>query len=253
MSGIGKRFLDAGYSDPKPLIKTHGKPIIEYVINLFSPEDDYIFICNEDHIKDTDMKSVLEGLKPNSKIISIPSHKLGPVYAVMQAKEFIDDTKPSIVCYCDFNQVWDYKKFQQLVGKDDSDGAIPCYIGFHPHLKGPNKYACCKVDSENHLLEIKEKHSYTENKMDSYNSSGMYYFKSGNMLKKYFQKQLDQGETLNGEHYVSLVYNLLIEDKLKVLVTDVEKFCQWGTPEDLEEYNYWSSYFQEIFLNKSNK
>ena len=35
MSGIGKRFIDAGYSEPKPLIKVDGKPIIEHVLNLF--------------------------------------------------------------------------------------------------------------------------------------------------------------------------------------------------------------------------
>ena len=30
MSGIGKRFIDAGYKDPKPLIVIDGKPIIEH-------------------------------------------------------------------------------------------------------------------------------------------------------------------------------------------------------------------------------
>ena len=28
MSGIGKRFIDAGYKDPKPLISVDGVPII---------------------------------------------------------------------------------------------------------------------------------------------------------------------------------------------------------------------------------
>ena len=30
MSGIGKRFIDAGYSDPKPLIEVDGYPIIKH-------------------------------------------------------------------------------------------------------------------------------------------------------------------------------------------------------------------------------
>ena len=41
MSGIGKRFVEAGYKDPKPLIKVENKTIIEHVINLFDKETSY--------------------------------------------------------------------------------------------------------------------------------------------------------------------------------------------------------------------
>ena len=52
---------------------------------------------------------------------------------------------------------------------------------------------------------------------------------------------VDEDVNLNGEYYVSLVYNLMLRDKLKVLVYDkVPFFCQWGTPNDLEEYLTWS-------------
>ena len=60
MSGIGKRFIEAGYKEPKPLIQVEGKPIIEHVINLFDKEkDDYVFICNNLHLKTTNMKEIL--------------------------------------------------------------------------------------------------------------------------------------------------------------------------------------------------
>ena len=35
MTGLGKRFRDAGYTDPKPLIDVDGKPMIEHVVSLF--------------------------------------------------------------------------------------------------------------------------------------------------------------------------------------------------------------------------
>ena len=38
---MGKRFIDAGYFDPKPLIIVEGKPIIEHIINLFPNESKY--------------------------------------------------------------------------------------------------------------------------------------------------------------------------------------------------------------------
>ena len=35
MSGVGQRFIEAGYEVPKPLIVIDGKPIIEHVCDLF--------------------------------------------------------------------------------------------------------------------------------------------------------------------------------------------------------------------------
>ena len=52
MSGIGKRFKDAGYKTPKPLIKVRGKEIINHVVNMFEKIERVIFICNEEHLND---------------------------------------------------------------------------------------------------------------------------------------------------------------------------------------------------------
>ena len=38
MSGVGKRFVEAGYKDPKPLIDVDGVPMIYHVIDLFPNE-----------------------------------------------------------------------------------------------------------------------------------------------------------------------------------------------------------------------
>lgn len=246
MSGTGRRFLDAGYADPKPLIEVDGNPIINYVVKLFPGENNFIFICNENHLKTTNISDVLSSLVPAAKIVSIPQHKLGPVYAVMQAADSISDDEPTIVNYCDFYACWDYADFKQKMIDLDCDGAIPCYKHFHPHLLLPGFYAGVRADENNFMIEIREKHSFTENKMDTFQSSGTYYFKSGRIVKHYFQKIMDQKNSLNGEYYVSMVYNYLQEDGLKTYVYEFPYFCQWGTPLDLEIYKSWSNYFANL-------
>ena len=91
MSGIGKRFIDAGYKEPKPLIEVDGKPIIEHVCDLFPGESKFTFICNSKHLSETNMRQVLLGIKPNANIVEIPNHKKGPVYAVSLIEEYIED------------------------------------------------------------------------------------------------------------------------------------------------------------------
>jgi NDP-sugar pyrophosphorylase family protein len=241
MSGLGKRFADAGYKSVKPLIEVQGKPIIEWVVELFPGENDFIFICRNEHLESTNMREVLNRIAPNGKIIGIEGHKLGPVYAVAQAFHEINDEDEVIVNYCDFYQDWDFSHFITWVKQSACDGAIPCYTGFHPHLLHPkNLYASCKVDENLNMLEIREKFSFEENKMKAYHSGGTYYFSKGSYVKRYFQMMIDRDINLNGEYYVSLVYNLLKEEGLSVKVYDqVPHFCQWGTPEDLEEYINW--------------
>lgn len=243
MAGTGNRFTAAGYKELKPLINVHGKPIIEYVLSLFPGEKDVLFICNDEHLKSTNLKKILKKLKPDANIAAIKPHKLGPIETVLRGKEYIKNDEPIIINYCDFFQVWDYKSFKHKVIKEKIDGAIICYRGFHPHLLGGDFYAGVQTDENNNFIETREKFSYTPNKMDTWQSSGTYYFGSGKIAKKYLQKTKDNKLITNGEYYVPWAYNLMHKDGLKSIVYPAEYFCQWGTPKDLEEYLYWAKYF----------
>lgn len=244
MSGLGKRFIDAGYKDPKPLIEVDGKTIIEHVCDLFPGEEKFTFICNSKHLAETNMKNILLSIKPNANIVEIPNHKKGPVYAVSLIENLIDDDEEIIVNYCDFGTYWDYQDFLIHTRNRDAEGAIPSYKGFHPHMLGSTNYAFMRDDKQ-WMLEIKEKEPFTDNRMNEYASNGTYYFKKGSFVKKYFMELMEKNINLNGEYYVSLIYNLLIQDNLKVSIYDVQHMLQWGTPSDVEEYNTWSKYFRD--------
>ena len=252
MSGLGKRFKEAGYNDPKPLIQVDGKPIIEHVVNLFPNEKNIKFICNDMHLKETKMREILNDFCPHGKIYEVPVEgRQGPVHAVFLIFDQIDDNKEVIVSYCDYGTDWNYKGFLEDNRNRDADGSIACYRGFHPHMLGTDNYAFLKEkDSGSRWMErIQEKQPFTDNRMEEYASNGTYYFKSGKIMKKYFQRLMDLEMKVKNEYYVSMVYNLLVEDGLKVNIFEIEKMLQWGTPYDLEIYNGWSRYFKNI-LNK---
>jgi NDP-sugar pyrophosphorylase family protein len=244
MSGMGNRFIDAGYKEPKPLIVVDGKPIIEHVCNLFPGEEKFTFICNAKHLSETNIRAVLKSIKPNANIVEIPNHKKGPVYAVSLIKELLDDEEEVIVNYCDFGTYWNYNDFLNHTRNRDADGAIPAYKGFHPHMLGHTNYAFMRDDKQ-WMLEIKEKEPFTDNRLEEYASNGTYYFKKGLFVKKYFEKLIERNINLLGEYYVSLVYNLLVEDHLRVSIYEIQHMLQWGTPQDLEEYKTWSKYFSD--------
>ena len=183
MSGIGKRFLDAGYINPKPLINVDGKPMIYHVINLFPGTKNFTFICNENHIKTTEMFNILKDISPNCKIMSISRDNLkGPVDAVSKIFESINDDNEVIVSYCDYGTNWDYYEFLKNVRNSNSDGAIAGYTGFHPHMLGSDNYAFVK-HTNGIVEEVQEKKPFTNEKMKEFASNGTYYFKTGKILK----------------------------------------------------------------------
>ena len=247
MSGIGKRFIDAGYEKTKSLIDVDGYPIIKHVVDLFPGVKDVIFICNDIHLKQTNMRKVLNDISPNCRIFEVANNTKGPINAIHQIFDFIDNNKQTIVSYCDYGTYWNFENFISYVNEKNFDGAIPCYTGFHPHMLGSDNYAFCK-ENNMELIQIKEKEPFTDNKMNEYASNGTYYFKSGNLLKEYSQKLIDLDININGEYYVSLLYNLLVNDGLKVGIFEIENMLQWGTPYDLENYKGWSKYFSNINL-----
>jgi len=252
MSGVGQRFLDAGYKVPKPLISVEGREMIAYVLDCFPGETNLVFICNEEHLKTTDMRSVLEDLAPQALIVSVAPHKLGPVYAVSKAFDAISDTQEVIVSYCDFAKLWDYHEFLRQIRTLGSDGAISGYRGFHPHMLGTTNYAFCR-ECDGDLIEIREKQPFTDQRMQEFASDGTYYFKTGAILKHYFLQLMEKGIQTAGEYYVSMVFNLMVEDGLKVSLFEIEHMLQWGTPEDLNEYLYYSKMFQRLAVSRFSK
>jgi NDP-sugar pyrophosphorylase family protein len=249
LSGIGKRFVDIGYKEPKPLIIVENKTIIEHVVNLFPTETKFTFICNDKHLNETNMKDILLKIKPNANIFKVSvNNRKGPVDAVLQAYELIKDDEEIIISYCDYGTKWNYTNFIEQLHNTNSDGGIACYNGFHPHMLGSDNYAFVK-ETNMFLDKIQEKKPFTDNKMNEYASNGTYYFKSGLIVKKYFKKLMDLNISINNEFYVSMVYNLMKDDNLKTLIYPIEKMLQWGTPKDLEEYLMWSNYFIKRNIN----
>lgn len=253
MSGFGERFRRAGYSVPKPLVEIEGKPIIAHVIDMFPGEDDFLFICNSEHLENPDyrMAEILRQYCPTGRVISIPPHKLGPIHAVRQVEHLVDPSRPAVVNYCDFTCYWDWHHFKRFVAASACDGAIPAYKGFHPHTLGSTNYAYMR-EQNGWVQDIQEKQPYTDNRMQEYASSGTYYFASGQILSDAFRATMEQGINVNGEYYVSLAYKPLLQENRAIAVYPLQHFMQWGTPEDVAEYNGWSVAFNRLIAPETD-
>jgi NDP-sugar pyrophosphorylase family protein len=247
MSGLGERFKAAGYSLPKALIEIEGKSMIQHVIDMFPGDNRFIFICNENHLSNPayDMRNKLRAASPAAEIVAIPEHKLGPVHAITHIFDQLDDREEVVVNYCDFTCYWDFNEFVTFARESDSEAVLPCYRGFHPHMLGKTNYAFMREQGL-WATDIQEKRPFTDDRMQEFASSGTFYFASGDLLKRYFKRCIEQKLLVNDEFYVSMAVKAMIDDKHRVSIYELEHFMQWGTPEDVREYNQWSQVFRDL-------
>lgn len=238
MAGNSKRFLDAGYTLPKVLLDAAGRRVIEYVCDMFNPDDEVIFICNEQQIKDNSMREVLEGLWPGCTVLVDPHPGDGPVASLLPSLDWLDDDEPVIVSYCDNPLIWDRAHFDSYVVDNRLDGCILTHTGFHPHSLAGTKMAFCRVDGKK-LLEIQEKKSYTDNHFEEHGVTGVFYFRTGEILKTSIKQMLDSQERSHGEFHVTMLFNYLVQRGLDVEVYDTEFVTVFGTPEELANFQAW--------------
>lgn len=241
MAGAGNRFVEADYKEPKPLIKIRGKRVIEYVCDMYDKDnDEFIFICNIDHYRSTDMEKILKDYVKKCTIIPISPHKLGPVFTIIiSGSVHIKKDSPVIISYCDTPFTWDYDFFKEYV--KDKDGCLVSCKGFHPHSLSSTLWAHSKLDGDNRILEIKEKSCYTKDHLKEHASSGVYYFGKGEYVTKYFRQLIDEDRNFNGEYYITLVYNLLIRDGLKVYSYLNDFVLSFGTPSEVKNFEAWQT------------
>jgi len=255
-AGVGQRFVDAGYNIHKSLLKfginNINYTIMDMIISMFGVEDNIVIITNENNYNEF---LYLYYKHENINIIKIPNHKQGPVVSVLNAwddfKDILNPFDGTIISYGDFYQRYNYEDFQKWLVKEDVDGAIFSYTGYHPHLiKNENIYATSDVDNDNNVFRVKEKY-FEGDKYKAHHSSGMYYFRNLQLVKKYFELTIQHNNNYNNEFYVSLVYNDMINNGLKVKSYLIDKFLQLGTPEDYEDNL--KELYRVIELDKSIK
>jgi bifunctional N-acetylglucosamine-1-phosphate-uridyltransferase/glucosamine-1-phosphate-acetyltransferase GlmU-like protein len=239
LSGNSERFTSKGYPI-KSLIKIDGKKILDYVLDMFPTvkDDDFLFIVRRDDLSANAIESVIFESK-KSKIVAIDKNSLGPVYSISNAFDQIPDDEEVIVSYCDLTQNWDFTDFLKHCRESNSDGCIVTHVGFVPHKLYNKSFAFLTVSDDGTVTYVHEKKPMELVKPNEPASNGIYYFKSGKIMKHYFNRLMNEKICVNGEYYVTVPYNLMINDGLKVTHYVANKYACLGTPVDVECFRAW--------------
>jgi len=204
MAGMSSRFTKAGYDKPKYMLEAFGKPLFDYAVESFTlyfESEHFLFICRD--ILDTP-RFVAErcealGIKSfETVVLDQPTDGQAETVA-LGLKQSAYKSEPVTI----FNIDTFRRNFQLPAFLNECDGYLEVFEG-----DGDNwSYAKPKGDGTNSVIETAEK-----NPISSLCSTGLYYFKSGDVFLKLFEDAKSANSALvNNEYYIAPLYNLMIE------------------------------------------
>ena len=231
MAGAGSRFVNKGYSDPKPLIKVNGVPMIKIVINNVKPRANhrFIFICQNEHIKNYSLEEKLKSWAPGCLVVGINGLTEGAACTVLYAKEFINNESPLMIVNSDQYVDVDINSYLNNIEYSALDGQIMTMSAEDP------KWSFVELDKKKYVIRVVEKEVISNEA-----TVGIYNFSRGSFFVKAVEKMISNDNRVNGEFYVAPVYNELIKDGYRFGIFNVGSegngMYGLGIPEDLDYF-----------------
>jgi HAD superfamily hydrolase (TIGR01509 family) len=223
MAGAASRFEKAGYTFPKPLIDVNGEPMIKRIVDNINIDANYIFIVQQKHYEDFNLKYLLNLIAPNCKIICVDHITEGAACTVLLTKDLINTNDPLLIANSDQYIDWNSNDFMYTMENSSLDGCILTFESTHP------KWSFVKLDEHNLVNEVAEKKP-----ISNIATVGIYYWNKGKDFVRYAQQMIEKNIRINNEFYVCPVFNEAIQDNKKIRTYHIKNMYGLGTPEDLE-------------------
>ena len=222
IAGKAQRFLDEGYTMPKPLIMSKDKHIIDWSMDSFDTNDcNVIFAVRLEHINNFSIDDILRRkFGEDIKIVVVDRVTDGSVSTCLLAKDLIDNELPLIIYTPDVY-------FEDTFNPTEIDAALDGFLLTFKANSPAHSYV--ELDDSGLATRTAEKEVISENA-----AVGVYYYRTGSMFVKYAEEMIEKNIRTKNEFYICPMYNLLIRDGLKVGISQVKKMHVLGTPAELE-------------------
>ncbi len=220
MAGIGSRLRPHTLTIPKPLTLIAGKPIVQRLVEdivkvVDQKVEEIAFVIGPTFPKDTEEKllAIAKGLGAVGKV-SVQENALGTAHAIQCAQESLEG--PCVVAFADtlFNA--------DFTLDGESDGAI-----WVKQVEEPSAYGVVKV-SDGIITDFVEK---PDEFISDLAIIGIYYFKSGEILREEIQYLLDNNILDKGEFQLTNALENMKQKGLKFVPGQVNEWMDCGNKE----------------------
>jgi UDP-N-acetylglucosamine diphosphorylase / glucose-1-phosphate thymidylyltransferase / UDP-N-acetylgalactosamine diphosphorylase / glucosamine-1-phosphate N-acetyltransferase / galactosamine-1-phosphate N-acetyltransferase len=234
LAGLGSRFADAGYLEPKPLIYFRGKTMIEHAIESIGIYGKFIFITRlflePYHSR---LMAILLKYTDEKNIVVIEKPTRGSAETILQAKDLIRSHTPLLQTNCDQILRWGPQDFLDHIYEQNCHGSVVTTSSTE------KKHSYVKLNKQYYAEEFAEKNPISNQAL-----VGVHYWERGYYFVDAAERMILENNTQNGEFYVSASYNYMLrnfkDNGKKCNITSFQihgtEINFLGTPEDLNQY-----------------
>jgi dTDP-glucose pyrophosphorylase len=231
-AGLGSRFKDQGYANPKPFIDVQGRPMIVAVMeNLGIKDANYIIILQKAYQKDYETFAAPHVKNRNVTLVYVDGLTEGTACTVLHARSLIDNDHP--VLFANSDQVVDASipDFVQDAQKRNLGGSI---LVFDEPTLNP-KWSYIQPEGDR-VIAVAEKKA-----ISSKATVGIYYYQRGRDFVDAAIDMIARNIRTNNEFYLCPAFNQAIQNGIPVGYYEIPKEAMHGigTPEDLTLYLNW--------------
>jgi len=235
------------FSEIKPLVKLGNKPMIQKFIENFKFNFEYIFLCKQEDLIETQLLNVLKNLKVKKKIIEIKKNTSSIIETVNYAEKYLKPNDQVLICHPDnINFFFSRKKLLSKLKNNNIDGYLFAFDE-DSQTNTSETHTGRVILNKNKIKRIIEKSIKIEN---SKRLAGIYHFKKWSDYLKYSKKTIENQLPVRGRLFVSQVYNEYLRDKKKIELFLIKKHITFGLVPYIKEYNFWHKYFKKNISRK---
>ena len=227
MAGRGSRLRPHTLTVPKPLIPIAGKPIVHRLVEdiakvIKTPIKEIAFIIHESFGKsvEKDLLNIAEKLGAKG-VINYQQEALGTAHAIMCAKETMKG--PVVIAYAD-----------TLFRADFSLNNTADSVIWVKQVQNPNAFGVVQLNQNNEIIDFVEK---PKEFVSDLAIIGIYYFKSGEMLREELQYLLDNNVVKGGEYQLTDALENMKQKGIKFVPGKVDEWMDCGNKNVTVETN----------------
>lgn len=233
MAGAGQRFVDAGYTLPKPLIAVRGVPMVVRAAGALPPADHWIFVCRAEHVRDAAIDRELARHFSPVTVLTVDHLTEGQAATCLLAAGGLRSDDRLTIGACDNGMTYD-PALLDARWETGADAVIWTFRGNPAVLRNPSMYGWVAVGADGRVTGVSCKIPLSGRPMEDHAIIGTFSFRKASDFLRAVERTIALDRRVNGEFYLDVVLDQAVADGLDVRVLEVERYVCWGTPQDLE-------------------
>jgi NDP-sugar pyrophosphorylase family protein len=243
MAGLGNRFLEAGYSISKPLIHVDNLPMFLRSKKDLPLTENSIFIIRSDMPQFDQIRIILQQKEPNCKIKILPQLTGGQAITCLDSMDMVDHEELIIIGACDNGFIWNNNKLNSLLENRSVDFLIWTQRNYPAGIRCPKMYSWVDANEQGVIKAVNVK-KIPKNPHQDPLLTGTFLFRRAGDFIRAVKRMVDRNGRINNEFYIDECCNDALALGLKGVAFEVDAFISWGTPDELQTYEYWKAVYK---------